>query len=279
MVAVDSTHLYWTEDRTGTAWKAKKDGTDKERIFNANKANGTWGIATAGDTGVWIVSRANAQIVFVPNDGGPTRIAGTEAEPHSIVARFADGVWQPFWTANGSGHVQTLKIPGGVISWTATTTKPTGIAFAPTTGRVYWTTSQNLVWRALADGSGALSISKENNDGSQYITVHGDLVSYTDARANTVWAVRDNDTSSPAPISTDELDPWGIASDSTGVYWVSRKCTEDDARCIRRARLQGNDWKIESIGGYVRDPIGIALDSTHVYVASREDQILYKFSK
>lgn len=182
MLALDSTHMYWIENEDGSAWRAKKDGTDREKILSTGVSNGTWGIVTAGDTGAWITSRAQAKVYLVNTDGTPTLSWTTGSEPYGITMRWTGSAWQPFWTTHGDSGIQPLTYR----------------------------------------------------------------------------------------ISQLEPQPWGIAADSTGVYWVNRHCTEGDARCIRRARFNVglNDWEIESLGGYVKDAVGIALDSTHAHVTS-----------
>jgi hypothetical protein len=103
-VAVDASHLYWTNQNDGSIWSANRDGTSPHVISNAGLAG--WDIAVGGDHLYWTV-------LGRPPSGGAIWEANLDgSRPHAIVT----GQDAPFGVAADSSHVYWTNELGGTVN-------------------------------------------------------------------------------------------------------------------------------------------------------------------
>src|SRR3984957_10263243 len=201
-VAVDASHLYWTNQNDGSIWAANRDGTSPHVISNAGLAG--WDIAVGGDHLYWTV-------LGRPPSGGAIWEANLDgSDPHAIVTGQAAPVGiavnsgSIYWRTTGddspgAGAICQPKLDGSSPHAIVTGQfEPFGVAV----------NSGNLFWTAAHQSA---------------------------AGAGEIWEAS-LDGSSPHAIVTGQDAPFGMAADGSHVYW-----TNELGGTVSEANLDGTD--------------------------------------
>ena len=201
-VAVDASHLYWTNQTDGSIWAADRDGTSPHVISNAGLAG--WDIAVGGDHLYWTM-------LGRPPSGGAIWEANLDgSDPHAIVT--------------GQAAPVGIAVNSGNIYWSTTGDNSAGAG---------------AIWQANLDGGSPHAIVTGQfepfgvavNSGHLFWTAaHGSA-----AGAGEIWEAS-LDGGSPHAIVTGQDAPFGVAADSSHVYW-----TNELGGTVNEANLDGTD--------------------------------------
>ena len=182
-VAVDASHLYWTNQNDGSIWAANRDGTSPHAISNAGLAG--WDIAVGGDHLYWTVLGRGAIWEANLDGSDPHAIVTGQAAPVGIAVNSGNIYWSTtgdnsagagaIWQANLDGSSPHAIVTGQF--------EPFGVAV----------NSGNLFWAAA----------------------HGSATG-----AGEIWQAS-LDGSSPHAIVTGQDAPFGVAADGSHVYWTN----------------------------------------------------------
>ncbi len=182
-VAVDASHLYWTNQNDGSIWAANRDGTSPHVISSAGLAG--WDIAVGGDHLYWTVLGRGAIWEANLDGSDPHVIVTGQAAPVGIAVNSGNIYWSTtgdnsagagaIWQANLDGSSPHAIVTGQF--------EPFGVAV--NSGNLFWTaahgsaTGAGEIWQASLDGS------------------------------------------SPHAIVTGQDAPFGVAADGSHVYWTN----------------------------------------------------------
>ena len=201
-VAVDGSHLYWTNQNDGSVWEANRDGSSPHVISSAGLAG--WDIAVGGGHLYWTV-------LGRPPAGGAIWEANLDgSDPHAIVTGQATPVG--------------IAVNPGSIYWSTTGGNSAGAG---------------EIWQANLDGSSPHAIVTGQfeplgvavNSGNLFWTAaHGSA-----AGAGEIWQAS-LDGGSPHAIVTGQDAPFGVAADGSHVYW-----TNELGGTVSEANLDGTD--------------------------------------
>ena len=201
-VAVDASHLYWTNQNDGSIWAANRDGTSPHVISSAGLAG--WDIAVGGGHLYWTV-------LGRPPSGGAIWEANLDgSDPHAIVT--------------GQAAPVGIAVNSGSIYWSTTGDNSAGAG---------------EIWQANLDGSSPHAIITGQfepfgvavNSGNLFWTAaHGSA-----AGAGEIWQAS-LDGSSPHAIVAGQDAPFGVAADGSHVYW-----TNELGGTVSEANLDGTD--------------------------------------
>jgi hypothetical protein len=131
-VALDSTHVYWTDDNAGTLSRAALDGSQATVLATGV---GTIRFLALDSANVYFTESTKGIVGRVPLGGGPvTVLANAESEPLGV-AVDRDFV---YWSNNVDGTIRRTPVGGGaLITLAFHLTYPVGVAVDE--NNVYWT--------------------------------------------------------------------------------------------------------------------------------------------
>ena len=246
-VAVDGSHIYWTDSNHDAIGRANLDGSAADPTFISGVLPYNCGLAVDGAHIYWsnrateqsgqspLISRANL-------DGSGVEPSFISAPPDSI--GLAVGSSFIYWGQEGAGLVRA-SLSGSsptVIGSTA------GGSMAVDSSHVYWEQIPNTLNGAPFSG---IAVGRASLDGS---APNNSLITVPGAEGNVIPGTG------------------GLALDSSHVYW-------DDplTQAIGRANLDGsgvNPAFISGLGGFSVvvggppvGPFGLAVDASHIYWA------------
>ena len=201
-VAVDASHLYWTNQNDGSIWAANRDGTSPHVISNAGLAG--WDIAVGGDHLYWTVLGRS------PSGGAIWEANLDGSDPHAIVT--------------GQAAPVGIAVNSGNIYWSTTGDNSAGAG---------------AIWQANLDGSSPHAIVTGQFEPFGIAVNSGNLY-WTAAHASAtgageIWSAS-LDGSSPHAIVTGQDAPFGMAADGSHLYW-----TNELGGTVNEANLDGTD--------------------------------------
>jgi hypothetical protein len=284
-LALDANNVYWTENTIGGVFKVAKTGAGPiTPIKPQDNVNGSvWFIATDG-TNVYWTDRTDAFIGYVSVNGGVVGHLANDvasSQPYGI----AVGGGFVYWADFGSGGIWRAPAAGNHPSnatQVGTATSPTGIGAM--SGQVLWSEYAGFVYRGTngASTSPGTPLTSTTNGGanvdSRFLATDGTRIYWTMSDGNAVWTVP-NAGGTATPISTVEAEPWGIAVDTSGVYWVNKNPNGAMANTIRRAQLVNGAWVVSTIAQNQGGPSSVAVDATAIYWTSFAGNQVMKLAK
>lgn len=226
-VAVDRTHVYWTN--AGTSGEGV-DGSVNEAPIGGGGAVTTLAsgqiaplsVAVDGRHVYWANSSAGTDLPGtvneVPIDGGSvTTLASGEAYPWSVAVDGADVYWVNF---GGNGAVKKVPVGGGGVTTLAIRQGASLVAVDGT--HIYWANDRSVREMPLAGGSvttlaiaqSAITAIAVDNTHVYWVTLgtgdHTGKVKKVPLGGGSVTT-----------LATGQRDPEAVAVDGTHVYWVN----------------------------------------------------------
>jgi hypothetical protein len=132
-VAVNASHLYWTDSGDGTIWEANLDGTNPQAVVTGQLL--PYGMAVGGPkTGLmYWTNRGDGTVHFAALDGTDGfAIVGGQHHPQGMVVSSA-GDAHLYWANNGDGTIWEADWPDGTNPHAIVTGQqlPAGVAVGP----------------------------------------------------------------------------------------------------------------------------------------------------
>ena len=272
-VAVDATHVYWTNSGVGSVASAPIGGGAVTVVAPGNGKN-AWGIAV-GPSGVyWTDNDTGGSVHGAPLAGGRAAALDIAPSPDSPRGIATDGA-RIYWTNEGpdAGVVMSAQVDGGgrvALSGQQAASKDIAVHG----GFVYWTNSgDGTVMRAPAGGGAAPTAIATGHGAAWGIAVDTSVYFSTHADGGVI-AKCAYDGSGLVTLATDQPTPRAIAVDATHVYW-----TNEADGTVRRVAVTGGDATVTTLATGQRRPWGIAVDANAVYWASRDAGTILKLAK
>jgi hypothetical protein len=233
-IAVDGSHIYWTNPKAGTIARANLDGTSPNQSFitgaskpTAVAVNGShiyWTNSASGANGAGTIGRAN--------------LDGTSPE-------------QSFIT--GASNPQGIAVDGSFIYWAnaGTTAATRAIGRANLDG-----TSPNQSFVAVTGLSGPSGVAV--NASFIYWTNPGDGETFS----NSIGRANLDGTSPNQSFVNTLIDPGALTLNGSFLYWADKKAGFS-GQGIGRVKLDGSE--LSRIFIDTLEPQGVAVDGAHLY--------------
>jgi virginiamycin B lyase len=225
-IAVNSTHIFWTNGTT--IGRAAINGTGGNNSF------------ITGITSAVAVAVDGAYIYWADDAGGRigrAKLDGTEVNLNFITAPVsprgvAVDATYIYWTEGGTGTIGRAKISGVEPSTEFITGLTTPLAIAVNATHIYWTegASTEDIGRAKIGGTEANSnfISEAFARG---LALNGTHIYWSDAGTkDSIARALLAGTSREDTFITSSTEPWGVAVDATYVYWAEKTGADAVAR-------------------------------------------------
>ena len=140
-IAVDATHVYWTNQDTRTVMKVPiAGGTPVMLAMGATAAQLPWDVAVDGGAVYWNEYASPGSVMTAPVAGGaPAAVAAQQNGPRNLAIAGGNVFWINLWIlGNDSGAVMKTPVAGGApIALASAQDDPNGIAVDGES--VYWT--------------------------------------------------------------------------------------------------------------------------------------------
>ena len=289
-VAVNGTHLYWSEARAGTINRANLDGTGAQAIVSGQASLGLMAVTppapprlafspSSYDFGQVGTGEPASQTFTLANTGGQATgaltVAVTGAAALAITADTCAGV-SLVPGASCSVTVRFAPATAGAIDASLIATSPSTTATAEVELSGTGVVIRVLFWTNNAinqpDGTGTLN--RARLDGSNRRTLAGNQDEPTGVAAtatNVYWAAGETifvaglDGSNRRSLIPGQSGLEFVAVDDTHLYWT-RSSLPGSSSTLWRANLDGTDRQQIGTGGYFAQ--GVAVDANNVYWAT-----------
>ncbi len=243
-IAVDGTHVYFTDQSAGTLARAPKGGGDIELL--ASGLDAPYDVAVADGWVYWTEFVDAGAVARMPVAGGATEVFDDDDErPRAIAVDGSHVYWTTF--GSGIGGVWRASLAGGTAE--KLLGAYAGIADIVLDGTRFYVTSHDpepggggvtfIEPPPPADSPGALvSVPLAGDaDGTQQQILATDLAqpwNLAMVGGSFVWAQGDGPSANnpntimalaaaggeASPVASDQAAPWGVAADADAVYWT-----------------------------------------------------------
>lgn len=284
-IAIDPTHVYFTDQAAGTLSRVPKGGGDVEIIMPQLEA--PYDVAVGGAWVYWTEYAAAGTVARTPSAGGVVEVFDDAADhPRSLAVGGTHVYWTTFGTAtggawraalSGGGRQQLLSAGAGIsdividatnvyvtshdpdpMAGGATFIEPPpdmpavgAIVSVPLAGDPGGTMTQILAsglaqpWGLAMSGDALFWANGDGSNGNH---------------PNSVQSMQP--AGSPAtPIAAAQTAPWGVAADATAVYWT-------DSQEVKSASHAGGTPTV--LATLQNNARSIAVDDTSVYWITQE---------
>lgn len=273
-IALDTTHVYWTDSATNGILKIAKQGgesitlvperTDKEGALAVGPTHVCWARNT----------RPDGAILQVPIEGGtPVVVASQQFSPSGVAVDAANVYWTTYgeWFMSGTpkGTVMKASLETGVVTMIADNRTGAG-AIAVDATAAYWSESgggdttggTDAVMKALLAGGSPVTLHVAFPYGSipYLIGIDGSSVYYRDGGLRKVPLSGGNVTTllSAFPALAE------ARVDGAHVYWVG-------SGAIMRMSVDGGPQTAIVTGD---QPSALAVDQTHLYWSNAQGAVM-----
>jgi hypothetical protein len=217
-IAVDSTHVYWTEVFGDRVRRMPVGGGTIETIATAQ--DGATAIALDGTHAYW-ANLVSGTIMRWPKAGGSATPIATGQPLGNVIqpAMIAVDATDVYWTNRGDGTIAKMPLAGGTVTPLATgQTGPAGLALSST--HVYWTNMDGNSVARVAKGGGMPEVIV-SYAGAQPVglAVSGGSVYWSNYGFMQNVSVAPVTGGMPTALKSGISGGWGIALDATYVFF------------------------------------------------------------
>lgn len=268
-VAVDATHVYWTNaQNAGNIARATLDGDDRTEL---TVATSPFDLAIDDDD---VFYTADDEVLRVDKAGGAaTTLIGSTGAARGVAIDDTDVFYVDMAANDADGDVERVPKQGGSETVLATAeTSPR--FFTVMAGDVYWTDdAAKTVSRTKTDASGPVDLLASDQNDAWDITANADIASWTNLAdvGELKWlSLADLNDLRTIAIS---VRPWGITIGEEYVWWT----TEDGE--VYRTHVDGEQELAEKMADDQMTPHGIANDENFVYWADTAAGTIVRLTK
>ncbi len=280
-IAVDSTHIYWSDQVAGTVMRVALDGEDGMETL-ASGQDGPIGIAVDDQHVFW----ANANAIYsAPLDGGEATMLAQLEQQQPAFRELTDltvaGSWV-YFPRTSESSVMRVPVDGGPTEVLAQGVASTQSIYVD--GEQVYTTYASME-TAMEESSRVYSVPIAGGDASAvvsdlvapwFVSGHGGSLVVADLgpgdpREGHGLVILIDSSGEEQILADEQPAPAGVVMDGDYVYWV----TLDGGQVMRCARGSGTPQEIISDQG---DTYAIALDDTHLYWASAGNGTITKMA-
>ncbi len=261
-VAVNQTHVYYTDSSAGTIRRVPIGGGSPQTIASGELS--PWVIAIDASYVYWTSNEAYSSVGQATLDGGmKSPLAPMQPYPRGVAVDSSYVYWSNE-SGNDAGPAGVVRafFDGGGLLQVAVAAEPKDVVAAA--GYVYWAdATAGTVNRALSDGTMPTTIA--SGESSPWgLAVSNGRVFWTNYTATGTVKSKALAALGAAPTvhATGQHAPRAVVADANSVYW-----TNEDDGTIRKAALTAGARVITLVAGE-QAPHGIALDATYVYYAA-----------
>ncbi len=167
-IALDRSHVYWTNYEKGTIGRARLNGTAVESEFITGASN-PWGVAVSGGYVYWVNKGAGTI--------GRANLDGSEVTqefikrlytPYEVVVNGQYIYWNSF-----EGSIGRASIDGLFVEPTFIEAESAAWGLALDSGHLYWVNDDDSISRANLDGTGTNPAFIRNIGSSQNLQIVG----------------------------------------------------------------------------------------------------------
>lgn len=240
-VAVDGTHVYFSDQGAGTVERVALDGSGRTTI--ASEQDGPYDVALSTDLVYWTNHTSDGSVVRAPKEGGAAESVDDEADwARGVAVDDTHVYWTRFAAVEGALHRRPIGLDG-----------PPELLYVASKGFAELALSDSRVFvtshkPSTGGGAGFIEPPDEFGVGTVFsIPLEGDL-----------------DDVETVPVGGDIALPWGIAIEDAHVYFVTGD-GEDDYAPNRIWDLTIGAPPPIQMTGEQSAPWGIAADDDWVY--------------
>jgi hypothetical protein len=254
-LALDSTHVYWTNLNAGVVGVGKNSGLPMTLP--------TFGYPdqiAATDSRVYFTDNNGAGSIRATSLGGSVSdlAFGANLDYPGAIGVNASYVYFGDHNGGNGGAIRRIPLPNGSGTPTLISTgygEPNALTLDSTS--VYFTTRGGYVAKAALDGSAQMQLASGQGT-LGYIAVDATSVFYARSDDGTVDKVPLAGGAAPMAIATNQSMPFGIALDGQHVYFTNR-----GSGTVARVGLDGGN--VDTLATNQSMPYDIAVDATSVY--------------
>lgn len=268
-VALDDTHLYWTNQVPGGAiMRVPRLGGAAEIVAAKTKIPG--GLAVDGSSVFWSEFESGGSIwrLDMIDVGDASKAVELHTGQATSLTLIAEGT-RVFWVTPGTVR-SVLKAGGGYLQLADGQGTPAGLVAG--FGLVFWTNAVagTVVGTNLSDLDAGITTLA--SDQSYPVGLAADIsnlywannMAGADGGLPRIMAVSRTASVAPKVLADDQAGPIGVAQRGTYVYW-----TNNVGGSVMRVLKTGG--APETLASGQQAPGGIAVDSTAVYWVNRDD--------
>ena len=224
-IALDPAHVYWTAKNS--VGRIDLGGGTATSLLSTTLKTGAWALAIDGSTLYW-ADQILGTIQVIPVGGGPsTTVAKGLSAPDGVVVDATDVYWAEGTDQQTEGSISRMpKAGGSPVTLAAHQQGPRALALDDTS--VYWT------------------------DSAVYVPSPTGLVMKAPKSGGAA-----------TPLASGQGNPLGIAVDATDVYWVN----SDSGTVMRVPKGGGTAVTLASAQFY---PTAVAVDGSAVYWTTQQ---------
>ncbi len=252
-LALDATHVYWTNFDGDQVMRQAKAGGEVETI--ASGQDGAHGIAVDA-THVYWTNVVGDQVMRRAVAGGEVETIASGQDGAHGIALDATHV---YWTNREADTVARRALSGGSVEIMASgQSRPQGMAVDGT--HIYWANGDADTVVRVAQTGGEPQTIETAQGGAESVALDDTHVYWTNSVDDQVVrrAKAGGDTEI---LASAEGGAQNIAVDATHVYWTN----QTDDQVVRRAKFGGDT---EILVSRQEGALGVAVDATHIYWTS-----------
>jgi hypothetical protein len=217
-LVLDATDVYWTEGSFGTVFKAPKSGGTPVKL--ASGGENFQDIAIDATNLYWSDAAKAGKIMMMPLSGGtPVALAEMETYAFALATTATDVYWGKY--SGGRNVIMKARPGGGSPVEVASTSAQTGPPWALVADAesIYWTElSPGRIAKAPLGGGTSAVLLTQGF--LRGLALDATTLFWTDQEASAIMAMPKGG-GTPAVLASGQAGPMAVATDATTIYWLN----------------------------------------------------------